>query len=370
MADNLAVTPGAGATVAAEEISSVKYSLAKLVDATAGSTARTGVAANPLQVSLANTGANATPVKVDNSAVTQPVSAASLPLPTGASTAAKQDTTNGSLSSIDGKTPALGQAVAASSVPVVLPAAQITTLTPPAAITNFANETGGNLASIKTNTDKIPSQGQALAAASLPVVLPATQITTLTPPAAITNFANETGGNLAAVKTNTDKIPSQGNAPMSSSLPVTIAGNQTPIPVVAVNTTVSGTVTNTVTVSGTGGIQSNYTTSVFDGTTALVPKFAKIAAAGSGDNTIVAAVSGKKIRVLAYNFMSAGTVNAKFQSGASGTDLTGLAYMVANTGKVAPYNPVGWFETGVNTLLNLNLSAAIAVGGELVYIEV
>jgi hypothetical protein len=70
-------------------------------------------------------------------------------LPSGAATGAKQDTGNTSLASIDTKTPSLGQAVAGSSSPVVLPAAQITTLTPPAAITNFANETGGNLASIK-----------------------------------------------------------------------------------------------------------------------------------------------------------------------------------------------------------------------------
>lgn len=46
----------------------------------------------------------------------------------------------------------------------------------------LALESGGNLAAIKTDTDKIPSQGQALAAASMPVVLPAAQITTLTPP--------------------------------------------------------------------------------------------------------------------------------------------------------------------------------------------
>lgn len=61
---------------------------------------------------------------------TQPVSASALPLPTGASTSAEQVTTNASLTSIDGKTPALGQALAAASVPVVLTAAQITTLTP------------------------------------------------------------------------------------------------------------------------------------------------------------------------------------------------------------------------------------------------
>lgn len=43
---------------------------------------------------------------VDGSGVTQPISAAALPLPTGAATAAKQDVAAASLSSIDGKTPA------------------------------------------------------------------------------------------------------------------------------------------------------------------------------------------------------------------------------------------------------------------------
>jgi len=51
-------------------------------------------------------------------------------LPTGASTAALQTSGNASLTSIDGKTPALGQALAAASVPVVLTAAQLSTLTP------------------------------------------------------------------------------------------------------------------------------------------------------------------------------------------------------------------------------------------------
>jgi hypothetical protein len=106
------------------------------------------------------------------------------------------------------------------------------------------------------------------------------------------------------------------------------------------------------------------------GGTVVTPKFATIAASSSGNNTIVAAVTSKKIRVLAAVFMSNGTVNAKFQSGAGGTDLSGLFYMVANTGAALPYNPAGWFETGSNTLLNLNLSAAIAVGGCITYIEV
>lgn len=74
-------------------------------------------------------------VPVDGSGVTQPVSgtvtanagtgtfavsAASLPLPSGAATSAAQTTGNTSLSSIDSKTPALGQALMTASVPVAI----------------------------------------------------------------------------------------------------------------------------------------------------------------------------------------------------------------------------------------------------------
>jgi hypothetical protein len=112
------------------------------------------------------------------------------------------------------------------------------------------------------------------------------------------------------------------------------------------------------------------TDALMNDTTALTPKFASIAVSGSGNNTIVSAVNPKKIRVVACSLIANGTVNAKWQSGASGTDLTGLAYLVANTGYILPFNPLGWFETASNTLLNLNLSGAIAVGGCIVYVEV
>lgn len=97
----------------------------------------------------------------------------------------------GHLATIDtstAKIPAQGQALAAGSLPVVLTAAQQTAPPPPAAITGFALE-AGHAANIDTATARIPAQGQALAAASMPVILPAATITTLTPPAAITGFA-------------------------------------------------------------------------------------------------------------------------------------------------------------------------------------
>lgn len=94
----------------------------------------------------------------------------------------------------------------------------------------------------------------------------------------------------------------------------------------------------------------------------------KIAASSSGDNTIVAAVTGQRIKVVGFNFIGNGAVNAKFQSGASGEDLTGLYYMpAAGSGISVPYSEKGWFITRAGQLLNMNLSGAVAVGGVLVY---
>lgn len=69
-------------------------------------------------------------VKVDGSGVTQPISAASLPLPTGASTSANQSTANTSLSSIDGKLASLGQKTMAGSEPIVIASDQSPLLPP------------------------------------------------------------------------------------------------------------------------------------------------------------------------------------------------------------------------------------------------
>jgi hypothetical protein len=69
-------------------------------------------------------------------------------LPIGASTSALQTTANTSLDSIDTKIPAKGQALTTDSLPVVLPLSQITALTPPttvnANITNLGQQTSNN----------------------------------------------------------------------------------------------------------------------------------------------------------------------------------------------------------------------------------
>lgn len=106
----------------------------------ASTTAPTYTTGTENPISLTTAGA----VRTDSSATTQPISASSLPLPAGASTSALQTTGNTSLASIDSKTPALGQALAAASVPVVLTASQLTTLTPLTSVT-VTQATGTNL---------------------------------------------------------------------------------------------------------------------------------------------------------------------------------------------------------------------------------
>jgi hypothetical protein len=112
------------------------------------------------------------------------------------------------------------------------------------------------------------------------------------------------------------------------------------------------------------------TDAIMDGVTSLTPKFAIIDAATSGNNTIVAAVVGKKIRVLSYTIVAAGAVTIRFEDGADGTAKTGQMQLAANGGVSVPYSPVGHFETTANTLLNLELSGAVSVDGHLTYVEV
>jgi hypothetical protein len=101
-------------------------------------------------------------------------------------------------------------------------------------------------------------------------------------------------------------------------------------------------------------------------------RYAAVSAASSGDNTIVAAAgSGVKIRVLSAKLIAAGAVNVRWESGAGGTALTGVETIAeAGFGYVLPYSPAGHFETAANTLLNLELSAAVQVSGHITYILV
>jgi hypothetical protein len=102
--------------------------------------------------------------------------------------------------------------------------------------------------------------------------------------------------------------------------------------------------------------------------TNITPLSVGIAAALNGDNTIIAAVTLKKIYVYAWNISFSGTVNAKFTDGASGALLNGIMYGVSSAGGGSSVNPPNYLWVGSTaTALILNLSGATPVGGSVSY---
>ena len=101
-------------------------------------------------------------------------------------------------------------------------------------------------------------------------------------------------------------------------------------------------------------------------------KTAVIAATASGDTPVVAAVTGKMIRLLSFFFVSSAAVSITFRDGAgSPKDLTGPMPVAANGGVVSHVACQGYVgETGRGQALNINLSGVANVGGQVCYVEV
>lgn len=277
----------------------------------------------------------------------------------------------------------------------------------------LAKETGGNLDTITTNTGTIAGDTTSIdgkiptktGAGNQPVDIKVDTV----------GLAKESGGNLDTISGDTTsidgKIPSQGQAAMAASLPVVIASDQSTVPIsgsikdgdsatlLDVETdsaknaafvqseslakesggNLAGIKTDTATIAGdTTSIDGKITacdtgavgvTSMASGKTI---KWAKIDHAANGDNTIIAAVATKKIKVIGLFLVANAAVNVKIKNGA-GTDLTGaLAMDAQGAGFVLPISgtpDVTWFETSVNTALIINLSAAVQVSGSITYYE-
>jgi len=248
-------------------------------------------------------------------------------LPALAATSTAQATGNASLASIDGKLPAQGQALAAASVPVVLTAAQVSTLTPPAAITGFstaANQTTiighvdgieGLLTTIDADTSTLAAVDYATGSdvASLAVTgggveASALRVTIANDSTGVVSV-DDNGGSLTVDGTVTANAgsgtfaisaaslplptgaataanqPALGQAAMASSLPVTMASDQTPIPVGASMTSASASFTRPAdtTAYGIGDVVCNSTSSP------TVMTFASVARANGGSGRIVGA---------------------------------------------------------------------------------
>lgn len=158
---------------------------------------------------------------------TQPVSAVSLPLPSNAA-----QETGGGLATLVARLPVQGQALMAASVPVAFASNQSALAVTGAFYQATQPVSGAFYQATQPVSGTFWQTTQPISVVSLP--LP-------------TNAATETGGNLATTATNTGRIPAQGQAAMVASTPVVIASNQSAVPVSGTfwQTTqpVSGTVT-------------------------------------------------------------------------------------------------------------------------------
>ncbi len=82
-------------------------------------------------------------------------------------------------------------------------------------------------------------------------------------------------------------------------------------------------------------------------------------------HTLVAAVTGKKIRVLQYTITTVDGLNLVFKSAS-----TTISANLAMAGVISPYCPHGFFETAAGEALGFNIDAAESTSVHVVYCEV
>jgi len=106
--------------------------------------------------------------------------------------------------------------------------------------------------------------------------------------------------------------------------------------------------------------------------TPLPAIYAAVTASASGATTIAPAPAvGSTIVVIAYSITCGATaVGFNLQSHTTTTLATGVHNLAINGTVTDPYSPAGWFACAPGEALDINLSAAHAVGGELVYVIV
>ena len=144
-------------------------------------------------------------LRVDGSGVTQPISALTLPLPTGAATSALQTTGNNILLTISGQLPTtLGAKTIANSLAVTIASDQVvpisaTALPLPTGAATAALQTSGN-ATLTAISGQLPTTlGAKTMANSLSVALATDQVVTVAGPLAATGTLTSVSGSATSV---------------------------------------------------------------------------------------------------------------------------------------------------------------------------
>jgi hypothetical protein len=102
-------------------------------------------------------------------------------------------------------------------------------------------------------------------------------------------------------------------------------------------------------------------------------KYAKAdVAASQTDSAVVAAVAGKRIVVVAANWLtgaSATTLVFNTKPSGAGTAITGVYANDINGGMVLPFASSGWFQTAIGEGLSVTTGAGASTGINVVYFE-
>lgn len=395
MSNNVTANPGSGgATFSTIDKTAAGNGQAPvtMLDIGSGTTQTLVGTSNPLPVDLSHTSANSTAIKVDGSAVTQPVSAASLPLPSGAATAAKQ--------------PALGTAGSASAdVLSVQGIASMTALkVDGSAVTQPVSDGGGsltvdgtvaatqsgtwNVGTVTTITNVVHVDDNA---GSLTVdgTVTATLSSSTNAGATAKTLDYDTGAGTDTVTAFGLLLPASGGSvaggTATNPIQVSVANtgaNSTAVKVDGSAVTQPVSIAGTVTVNNAGQDQpvAQVIGTLFNGTTSTSVLYSKISCASSGDNTLISGSASKKITVIALFLTVNGTaVSIYFRDAAAGTaifadgtnsiplDKTGAT---GAAGFSLGFNPGGWMQTSAGNALVLNLSAAQGVCGGITYTQV
>ena len=116
------------------------------------------------------------------------------------------------------------------------------------------------------------------------------------------------------------------------------------------------------------------TDGIRNGSTLLTPKFAFVnVAASQTDSSVVAAVTSKKIRILAlYAVAGATATDLTFNTkpAGAGSAISAKFANSANGGEILPFSSIGWFETASGEGLAVTTGAGSTTGIGVVYVEV
>jgi hypothetical protein len=301
-------------------------------------------------------------------------------LPTGAATAAKQPALgtagNASTDVITVQGIASGTALAVSGTVTAELSA-----TDNAVLDAIATDTGTIAGDIASIDGKLPALGQALAAASVPVVLTADQITTLTPPAAITGFATSAKqdtliGHVDGIEGLLTTMDAD-----TSALAGAVAGTEVQVDIVGALPAGTNAIGKLAANSGVdiGDVDVTSLPALPAGTNTIGnvghgKTIKTVTGTVSADTDIVTAVSSKRIKVIAYSLITGATTANVITFQSDATTALWTVPLQAITGTVAGANlaipaPSFLFATAAGEKLTLDVSAAQSVTYSVTYFD-